>query len=134
MPGRWELRTETAMRDDSERPSSTYSRRRTLQLSGLVAVGSTAALAGCGEGPGQDEADDPEETGSEPEEEPAQPEGDDPEDDPTEENVSNDPEGAADDEEVPGGENGEDNESEENESDENESADNESEENETNSF
>ncbi|RQH02291.1 hypothetical protein [Natrarchaeobius oligotrophus] len=39
--------------------TSTFSRRRTLRLSGLIATGSMAALAGCGdEGPGEDGAND----------------------------------------------------------------------------
>lgn len=123
---------ETIMSDESpESVETDYSRRRTLQLSGLAAVGSLTALAGCGdEGPGNESADEdnPDETGAEPEEEPAQPEGEDPEDDATEEANDTDEE-----EDVPGGGGNESdaNESDTNESADNETADNESDENES---
>ncbi|MCU4925807.1 hypothetical protein OB905_07400 [Halobacteria archaeon AArc-dxtr1] len=61
------------MTDETRGPHwPTMDRRRTIQLSGLLATGSMAALAGCGdEGPGDPEEEEPMDPE---EEEPADPE------------------------------------------------------------
>lgn len=72
--------------DEHDPDVTNRTRRRAMKLSGLAAVGSLAALAGCGD-------DSPEE--QEPDDEDAvAPEGDDPEDDPTEEETVDDDENA----------------------------------------
>lgn len=75
--------------EPANRVKSTLDRRSAIKLSGLAAVGSLAAFAGCGdETTGDEENPDEDPESEEPDEEPAQPEGDDPEDDPTEEETA----------------------------------------------
>jgi hypothetical protein len=67
--------------DSTDSPGPDHDRRRALELTGLVAAGSVALLAGCGDTDEQEPDDDP-----------AEPEGDDPEDDPTDTETAQDDE------------------------------------------